>query len=54
MLEGTIPKLRNIHSTSTEDGDMEAVLERYISIGKIRNTVLGAQGRSGEPENTLF
>ena len=34
--------------------DMEAVLERYISIGKIRNTVLGAQGRTDEPGNALF
>ncbi|MFR9235778.1 MAG: 5'/3'-nucleotidase SurE [Eisenbergiella massiliensis] len=34
--------------------DMEAVLERYISIGKIRNTVLGAKGRTDEPENALF
>lgn len=34
--------------------DMEAVLEHYISIGKIRNTVLGAKGRSNEPENALF
>ena len=33
----------------------EAVLERYISIGKIRNTVLGAKvGRTDEPENALF
>lgn len=43
-----------IPSRAAPGTDMEAVMERYISIGKIRNMVLGAQDRTDEPGNALF
>lgn len=43
-----------LSKTAAPGTDMEAVLERYISIGKIRNTILGVPGSAGEPEKALF